>query len=108
MIWFMRKSANSTALLERARELGVRPPSYSIPAAQAEVQISDELRQAASKIVDKLEDDKSATSEETVAEPDGQPEVSSGSTLEFAAVSDERRGGSGRSKADPKVIHLHI
>lgn len=105
-MWLMRKSANSTALLERARELGVRPSNYSIPAAQAEVQISDELRKAASEIVDMLEDDNPVG--ESAAEGKSQPESSSGTTLEFAAVANGSDRRLGRSEANPKIIHLHI
>jgi hypothetical protein len=109
---FMRKSANSAALRERARELGVRPPSYSIPAAQAEVQTSKELREAAAEIVDQL--DKRQGAEDGGGAPEvpsgvnGVSDVGSEATVEAPDAKGEKGRRSGRGKANPRVIRLHI
>jgi hypothetical protein len=53
---FMRrnKSKSGQALLARARELGVGLPDWSIAAAQNEVEISDELREAAEGLAQQM------------------------------------------------------
>jgi hypothetical protein len=116
MAWIMRKSTNSAAIRQRSRQLGVRPPSYSIPATQAEVQTSDELRQAAAEIVDQLDKRMDAESgqdaaKNPVASEGGAAaatEQSAESTLEFTAIGGEKDRRSGRGKANPRVIRLHI
>ena len=117
---FMRKSANSAALRERARQLGVRPPSYSIPAAQAEVQTSEGLRQVASEIADQLDSHQCA---EHGAEADSRGTASpqKGAPTKAENVDDPSSdaspglgdsggpdGRSGRRKAKAKTIYLHI
>jgi hypothetical protein len=112
---FMRKSASSTALRERARQLGVRPPSYSIPAAQAEVQTSEGLRQAASEIADQLDSrtqhraagaEAASSRNEARAEPENVLDPSSDESREEEPR--EQHSRSERRKAKVRTIYLHI
>jgi hypothetical protein len=90
-----RTAKSSQALVERARELGVRLPDYAVPSAQADLQITSDARKAAAEIVRVLtERDKEDESRGAEAEPDTP-----------AAA---QPTGSGRSKADPRRVVLNI
>ncbi|HUB37171.1 MAG TPA: hypothetical protein VL972_10135 [Solirubrobacteraceae bacterium] len=107
----MRKSANSTALRERARELGIKPPSYSIPAAQAELQTSEEVRDAAAVLADQLYERERGGADEGPDEPSQQQDTSeptSDQTLKPANGDNGSRGRSRRGRPDSRVIHLKI
>jgi hypothetical protein len=111
MMQFMRKSSNSSTPRKRSQRVDARPPNYFVSAAQAEVQISEELRDAAAKIVKQIDERESSESEQAVekgAERRADAEPSPGSTLEFAAIGSEGDRRVGRSKANPRVIHLRI
>lgn len=107
MMRFMPKSTKSSASRKRSQRVDARPLNYSVSAAQAEVQISDELREAAAEIVKQL-DERESVESEGVAGQGAAAEPGSGSTLEFARVDGEDDRRVGRSEANPRVIHLRI
>lgn len=101
---FMRRKTtiSSKALVERARILGVPVPEYSMPSAQADVEISQNVRDAAAEIILKLEEAKrsgllSRSNGAVVAAKQGS-----------TTVTQTRPSGSGRSKSDPKIFRLSI
>lgn len=92
----MRKTTNmSSELVERARELGVRVPLYSIPSAQADAADLTDVREVAEKIVRSV-----VAREATAATPVGQDEPEQPKR--------QLPNGSGRSSADRRVIKLNI
>lgn len=101
----MRNPESSAALRKLARQRGVRPPSYSIPAAQAEVQTSTELREAAAEIVNKL----AKRDPERQGGGHADERAGSGSDAKVPAAKDKKSGRrSRRGKAEPVVIHFKI
>ena len=97
MRWFMpRRSRYSAMLRERAQELGVRVPIYEMDAATAEVDIQEDVQEAARDIVAQLGE---AGGDEAVLE--------SIDTAEFESQGEPSKG-SGRTKKDPRVISLSI
>lgn len=100
---FMRRktTTSSKALVDRARALGVPVPEYSMPSAQADVEISPSVRDAAKEIVIKLEE----------AKRSGLLSQSNGTTIANLGNVNSRQvrsNGSGRSKSDPKIFRLTI
>jgi hypothetical protein len=72
---------------------------------------SEELRQAAAKIADKLKrkyPEPNGDVPEALVEPKSESEPASGSTLKSVAGGGEKGRRSGRGKANPRVIRLRI
>ncbi len=111
MMQFMRKATKSSTSSKRSQrkrsQVDAKPPNYYVSAAQAEVQLSDELREAAAEIVKQLDERESSEPDQAV-EQSTTAEHSPGSTFEFAATGNEDDRRVGRSKANPRVIHLKI
>jgi hypothetical protein len=94
MHWLMpRRSRYSTMLRDRAKELGVRVPIYEMDAATAEVDVQEDVQEAAREIVTMLGDvrgDEPVVDSLEAEELEGENEPSTGSG----------------SKKDPRVISL--